>query len=341
MNALKILEPNEHGRDFVVGDLHGSLSALVTLLTGVHFDPKKDRLISVGDLVDRGPDSYGCLRLLREPWFHAVLANHEQMMIEAFDGGYMGNFWIQNGGYWGFTAHEECEKLKAKRAGQIEALEFEPTELSKEHFELNKLVRQLPYLITVKLMNGKQIHVLHAELPPGKTVTDEDLSSPEKVLALATTKDRDGGDCFLWSRFHFAPFHGADLSNQAKLLRTVAYRYKGGTGPYNDKLSHIISGHTILARPITMFGQTNIDTGAYDSYGRHAGQNAALTMVQLDTWKFYQATEFEFREVQPLVINKADVAAMHNFVVNEPKPVPVTPNTELGSVIDKLAKGTL
>jgi hypothetical protein len=90
-----------------------------------------------------------------------------------------------------------------------------------------------------------------------------------------------------------------------------------------------------------MFGQTNIDTGAYDSYGRHAGQNAALTMVQLDTWKFYQATEFEFREVQPLVINKADVAAMHNFVVNEPKPVPVTPNTELGSVIDKLAKGTL
>ena len=36
----------------------------------------------MGDLIDRGPDSLQCLKLLDAPWFFAVRGNHEQMMIE-------------------------------------------------------------------------------------------------------------------------------------------------------------------------------------------------------------------------------------------------------------------
>lgn len=51
-------------------------------LSYVGFDTAKDRLFSVGDLIDRGPKSLQCLKLLDAPWFFAVRGNHEQMMID-------------------------------------------------------------------------------------------------------------------------------------------------------------------------------------------------------------------------------------------------------------------
>ena len=45
---------NDLGRDFIIGDLHGHWSVLERLLEEVSFDKAKDRLFSVGDLVDRG-----------------------------------------------------------------------------------------------------------------------------------------------------------------------------------------------------------------------------------------------------------------------------------------------
>ena len=71
---------NRTGRDFVIGDLHGCLPLLTRLLDHVQFDPTLDRLFSTGDLIDRGPDSAGCLELLKENWFHAVVGNHELML---------------------------------------------------------------------------------------------------------------------------------------------------------------------------------------------------------------------------------------------------------------------
>lgn len=72
---------NQRGRDFVVGDLHGCLDLLWRLLKHVHFDPEIDRVWSVGDLTDRGPQSWGCLRLLKQPWFKAVLGNHDALLL--------------------------------------------------------------------------------------------------------------------------------------------------------------------------------------------------------------------------------------------------------------------
>ncbi len=74
-------EPNTSGRDFAVGDLHGCRAMLDTLLAHAAFDRQKDRLFSVGDLVDRGPDSMGCLALIGEPWFFPVLGNHDAMLL--------------------------------------------------------------------------------------------------------------------------------------------------------------------------------------------------------------------------------------------------------------------
>lgn len=72
---------NRVGRDFVVGDLHGCLEPLGRLMETVHFHPGRDRLFAVGDLIDRGPFSMACMKMLRMPWFHSVRGNHEQRLI--------------------------------------------------------------------------------------------------------------------------------------------------------------------------------------------------------------------------------------------------------------------
>ncbi|HKJ95826.1 MAG TPA: metallophosphoesterase [Gammaproteobacteria bacterium] len=74
---LRTLPRNEHGRDLVVGDLHGSVRLLESELARISFDPAHDRVIAVGDLVDRGPDGADIDHLLLQPWFYSVLGNHD------------------------------------------------------------------------------------------------------------------------------------------------------------------------------------------------------------------------------------------------------------------------
>jgi serine/threonine protein phosphatase 1 len=73
MSKLLVLPANTTGRDFVCGDIHGCFDALDAQLEQLAFDAAMDRLISVGDLIDRGPRSADALHYLRKPWLHAVM----------------------------------------------------------------------------------------------------------------------------------------------------------------------------------------------------------------------------------------------------------------------------
>ena len=83
-----------------MGDIHGHFDELQALLAEVGFDPAKDRLIGVGDLVDRGPDSDLCLDWLARPWFHTVMGNHELMAIQWAEGLASPGDYAINGGRW-------------------------------------------------------------------------------------------------------------------------------------------------------------------------------------------------------------------------------------------------
>jgi Calcineurin-like phosphoesterase len=50
--------------DYAIGDIHGCLDKVVRLLEVLRYDPTIDRLIFLGDYIDRGPDSKGVLDLL-------------------------------------------------------------------------------------------------------------------------------------------------------------------------------------------------------------------------------------------------------------------------------------
>jgi RNA ligase len=69
-------------RHLIIGDIHGCLDELCDLLNAVRFYPAEDVLISVGDIVDRGPDVRGVVEILRGlPRFHMVRGNHEDKFL--------------------------------------------------------------------------------------------------------------------------------------------------------------------------------------------------------------------------------------------------------------------
>lgn len=138
---------NTLGRDFVVGDLHGCLDEIFALLEHVHFDGQKDRLIAVGDLIDRGANSQACLRLLEQPWFFSVLGNHDKLLID-----YM------------LAAKGEQQNEVASRWRGVGGDWF---------FELNNALQQQCYQLAVALpwvilttVGHYRYCVIHAELPP-------------------------------------------------------------------------------------------------------------------------------------------------------------------------------
>lgn len=76
---------------FIVGDVHGCLEQLDQRLEQVGFDPKSDRLWSVGDLVGKGPDSLAVLQRVHAlgDRFNMVLGNHEIRLLALMAGARM------------------------------------------------------------------------------------------------------------------------------------------------------------------------------------------------------------------------------------------------------------
>ena len=87
-------------RTLAIGDIHGCLAALDLLLARVEVRPD-DRLIALGDYVDRGPDSRGVLdrviQLHESGQLIALRGNHDVMMLDARNG-YDRGMWLAVGG---------------------------------------------------------------------------------------------------------------------------------------------------------------------------------------------------------------------------------------------------
>ena len=81
-------------RVYAIGDIHGRLDLFSALVSAIEADDRdrasaETTVILLGDLVDRGPDSAGVLRLARQWGEHRrvrILAgNHEEMMLGALE----------------------------------------------------------------------------------------------------------------------------------------------------------------------------------------------------------------------------------------------------------------
>jgi len=101
------LPPRSFDAVYVIGDVHGRLDLLEEMLDWVSTDAQarlraKACVISVGDLVDRGPNIADVVEVFAAGErdgiaLLAVRGNHEEMVIDALDGA-DASVWLMNGG---------------------------------------------------------------------------------------------------------------------------------------------------------------------------------------------------------------------------------------------------
>lgn len=175
---FKRFAANTAGRDFVVGDIHGYFYLFEALLAHVGFDEEHDRVFSVGDLVDRGPESERVSEFLLKPWFHAIRGNHEWLLLRgahtvewAPQDPAATRDWLANAGSWFF----------------IESL---PDQAAIYHD-----VQQLPSAIEIELAGGGLAGLVHAD------VVDDSWAATRALLTdLPSPGLGDRMQALLWDR---------------------------------------------------------------------------------------------------------------------------------------------
>jgi serine/threonine protein phosphatase 1 len=113
-------------RYYVVGDIHGRLDLFEPLIDAIEADMPKEgdevegRVILLGDLVDRGPDSAGVLAATRE-WqrrrnVRVLMGNHEEMFLHSFEKPEILRHYLKHGGRETLLSYG----LSRKRFGTLE-----------------------------------------------------------------------------------------------------------------------------------------------------------------------------------------------------------------------------
>lgn len=188
------LQPNRRGNDYFVGDVHGSHELLEMILRRMK---EHDRLFCVGDLFDRGRDSWRVWDLITEARkkneIHITFGNHEELFLKTF--GYLKKLqegidptpseWMRLGFYffcsWG-------NWILGINPNDTEVLNHQTNPSDFECFVRSKVagfknwnrldamadaISQFPYLIEIRPSSAEAnnpVYVVHADLP-------EDVSS--------------------------------------------------------------------------------------------------------------------------------------------------------------------
>ena len=280
---FQTFEKNEHGNDYIVGDLHGMYDLLMYhLKNSIKFNFNHDRLFIVGDLVDKGEQSVECLKLLKENWCYSILGNHDAMMIHSYYQNnyssnllgenekkylsYQENDWLNTYGDWFDVLFEEDQK------------------------ELIKIALSMPLFIQIKTKQNKLIGLCHADyvyddwnyihqligdyyhiIDTIKSNIDSGVVEKEYMQQLLEYKTyvlpREF-ESFLWSRKKFGDENIFDKNNQINNIDKVIV---GHSITMSKKHKLITDGLTkkdkpIFDRPFYIGNCLYLDTGACIHY---------------------------------------------------------------------------
>ena len=220
--AVRTFARNERGRDFVVGDIHGMFAALENFLDELSFDSGRDRLFSVGDLIDRGPESNAVLQWLTgRCWFHAIRGNHDQFLLDAAAGpagerGEEHDLWVNyNGGGWWNSVPV------SGRPAYVQAFS------------------SLPFAAEVDCEIGP-VGIVHADVPEDRTW--------EEFLSALRDGSREDSYCAIWSRRRMERFVYGGSAEKAPAVE--------------GRVACVICGHARGQRAVRIANLWMIDTGA-------------------------------------------------------------------------------
>lgn len=178
----------ENRRTIAVGDLHGCRATFERLLDVLEFDAQHDTLWLVGDLINRGPDSLGCLRLARQLKARVVLGNHDLNLLAVSQGA-----------------------SQPRKGDTLDAILT-----SSERDEWIEWLRHQPLLIS-ELVAGKQTVMTHAGLPPQWSL--EQAHSRAREVERVLQSDEWGA--FMFHMYGNQPAYFDDALTGWPRLRTI------------------------------------------------------------------------------------------------------------------------
>lgn len=209
-------------RHLIVGDLHGRYDQFMHLLDKANYDPAKDILYSVGDLIDRGPKSLECVEFFEGERRYVIKGNHEMMMLDSE----WWNTWLSNGGV-------ACLNNLADNGREVEYL--------------MDIVRKWPWVIDVGEDDEEHaFRILHAEMPPGWPE-----SYFQNMLDMAMGPDDPGFRRCIWSR---------QLIKAAIVNINVMRAAETGIEFHPDRYRTVFTGHTPCHRAFQCGDHWFLDT---------------------------------------------------------------------------------
>ena len=255
------LEQNRKGRDLVVGDVHGHFAtlrrALAELEVGEH-----DRVISLGDLVDRGPDSFQAKSWIEgknpSARFNLVIrGNHEQMMLGDLVEGPRSRGWDWGGG-------ESAWSLWMMNGGGW----WRPKSPGHSPLAWIEALRGLPFRARVETRHGP-VGLVHA-CPVHSRWQDleEWIQGDDDLSHLTRTRA-------LWSRVR----HG-------HVQREIGETGHEHLGPV-EGVRCVVTGHTPVPEPVWQENVLGIDTGVH--IGDRGFGHLAIVRIdgkEIETWRF-------------------------------------------------------
>ncbi|MFL9922287.1 metallophosphoesterase [Paraburkholderia fungorum] len=246
-SPVRRFKKNTSGRDFVVGDLHGCFTQLRKELEASQFDPSRDRIFAVGDLVDRGFESPAVLDVVRRYGIQSVRGNHEDSIVRWRLYGANDGFVRGNGGRWLLDMTGDEQSIDAIVA----------------------YMAALPYAIEIETDFGL-VGIVHANVP---------LKSWPRTVEALVKEGIDGKirRKVIWDRSRWKLPGPSGFGSMRHVAAQLFKRLKSGrldTSGWVEGVAAVIVGHTPSSGPIVSHNVINVDTGVV--YGGN------LTLLRLD-----------------------------------------------------------
>lgn len=140
---------NSAGRDFVIGDVHGAFDEVREGMKAVDFDISRDRLFSVGDLVDRGAASHRANAFLKQPYVFSIRGNHENDLVELYRDSDNADIGVEALAHLNFHGMRWLDSVSAA-----------------DRAELVERFARLPLAIEIQTPRGT-VGLVHGEVPHG------------------------------------------------------------------------------------------------------------------------------------------------------------------------------
>jgi hypothetical protein len=176
-------------RTIIVGDVHGCPDELDTLLSELDFDTG-DRLVLVGDVLARGPDSLGVLDIVRRTGAVLVRGNHEERVLRSRG------------------VHEHPLSWSSPHA----APDKPPKPLGRMHAEIADRLRPVDWsLLEASLLYvdlpEHDVRVVHAGVVPGVPIDQQKRSTLLTIRTLGTRNEplEKGGSALWGTRYRDGP----------------------------------------------------------------------------------------------------------------------------------------